>query len=634
MLALVMVAVLSAGEESQPIRRADPAAGAPFQIQVNHGLVGVVGKAFPVNFSMHSSRQGEFTYDGEIVDAKGHLKLTGQWDLIIEEILDERIIASRSLKPPADSAVPLPTLTVRPYQSTNTKWTWDAQAMFTHVGNYRFHVRYGEWSFAGEQFRVDKTLDPPPWIAVTVTPDKQRAVIGEPVFVTVQVKNQGTDSYPAAFGGDYRGASRALRFYCTAERADGTMGSDPEPLQNCMGGIGEFGPLKPGAMRERRLVLGAYVRCPGPGSYRIVVYHALGFGTPVPGVDSGDQSGFGPYAKAGDFTLTLTALTPADAERIVREGLSAKEEYERYNLLGHLHEPEFLGALQKALAQPEFVKSGAELVDGIDSIRTTAATAALIDVLDNPAPVIRARVLERLRFRLPRPNWFMHSPQSPEQAARQRLEESLITQTWNEGQADHLRKKFATLLTSTDVDVLHGAIDLLGLVGTAEAAETIARIADQRGATAEVLTQNARMMNQLENASYTLGLRKIAPCTVEAGSTPGRRICWARMLGASQFPPTPQTDALLMEMLNDRSKDVRLAALRGMSKDAGARLTLPWKALFLDDDRTVFHSACRVSEQAPKATIARIVHECLEQDLPADRRAYFKMMLQHLEPAK
>jgi hypothetical protein len=633
-LALVIIAALSAGEESQPVPSADPTKEVPFSLQLNHELVGAIGKPFQVTVHLYSSHLEDFTYDGEIVDAKGQLKLTGKWDLILEEILDERVIASRSLKISDGTAVPPLTLTAHPYKEENVNWTWDAQSAFTHIGNYRFHLRYGDRSYDGEQFRIDKTLDPPPWIQVTVTPDKQRAVVGEPVLVTVQVKNTGTDSYPASFGGDYRGASRALRFYCTAERADGTTGSDPEPLQSCMGGIGEFGPLDPGNSRERQLSLGAYVRCPAAGRYRVTVYHALGFGTPVPGIDSDSMAGFGRYAKAGEFTLDLDAPMPGDAERIVRTGLSAKGEYERYQRLGHLHEPYFLEALQEVLVQPNLAEYGPVLIDGIDSIRTTAATAALIKALDHPSPATRARALERLRFRMPQPDWSMHSPQSQGQVARQRLQDSLIAQTWNEDQSSHLRTKLQTMIASTDENVLRGAIDLLGNIGDVETVEEIARIADRLGPTAELLTQNAVTMNHLENAAYTLGLRKIAPPTIGASSTLGRRICWARMLEGSQIPPTAETDALLVAMVSDRSKDVRLAALGGMSKDAGARLALPWKSLFLDEDLTVFHSACHLSEQAPNATIALIVHECLQQDPPTDRRAYFKMMLQHIEPSK
>ena len=111
-------------------------------------------------------------------------------------------------------------------------------------------------------------------------------MLGEPVVVTVQVTNRGTDSYPMSHGGDYRGSSRPLRFCFSAERADGAPAWDPEPLQSCMGGIGGGG-LHAGETWHQDVVLGAYLRFPGPGTYRVRAYHALGFGTPVPGIGKG-----------------------------------------------------------------------------------------------------------------------------------------------------------------------------------------------------------------------------------------------------------------------------------------------------------------------------------------------------------
>ena len=626
-MTLLVIGMLAAGE-ADPRSGADDRGTEPFTAQVNHALVGALGKPFPIGFHLYGNNGQGFTYEGDIVDAAGNLAVTGKWDLILEEILEGKIVASHSLKPDGAAGVVAPVVKRDPY-SQNRKWTWDARAVLTRAGNYRLHLRYGDHVFSGEQFRMDETLDPPPWIEVTVTPDKTRAVMGEPVMVTVRVRNNGKDSYPATFGGDYRGASRALRFFCLAKRTDGAVGWDPEPLQNCMGGIAEFGPLEPGNERKRDIVLGAYVRCPGPGTYRITVCHALGFGTPLPGIDGKGLLGFTRFAKAGEFTLELVEPASGDAERIINTALGAREDYDRARRLGHLHEPFFLEPLQETLARA--AQHGEELVDGIDSIRTTAATAVLIDLLDHPDAKTRTRAMTRLRFRLPQPDWFRNAKMSPEQVELQEFRKTLVVQTWSDELAGRLQAKLKTVMAGSSAGTAQEMIDLLGMVGKAETAEEIALMADRLGADAATIQQNSTVMNRLENASYTLGLRGIAPCRIDEKSSPGRLICWARMREGGQLPSTPQVDALLMKMVVDPSADVREAALRGMTKDAGARLPLPWKALFMDDGRSVFHLAAHLSEQAPKATIAPIVRECLQQDPKSDRRSFLEFMLKHLE---
>jgi hypothetical protein len=600
---------------------------APFQIQLNHELVGVLGQPFQVTAEMFSASMREVECKGEVTDAAGKLLLSGGWDLILDEIKAGKVISHVSLKPAAPEAAVV-SRSVSTLKNLRATWTWDAQALFAHVGNYRLHLRYAGSAFDGEQFHMDTTLGPPDWVHLEVLPNKRRALLGEPVEVTFKVTNTGIDTYPMHTGGDYRGASRALSYFFTAVRTDGIKGWDPEPLQQCWGGIGSMGGLAPGKCEHKEVILGAYVRFPGPGTYKIDAYHSMGFGTPVPGVDNGR------HALAGSFTIDIAAPTAADCDRIVREGIAADQDYIRWRRLAHLHEPAYLETLRQALLRGGPENIAVDVVEGINSITTTDATTALFACLDDARPQVRQRALDRLAGRMPEVDRSARTMDPAWAGEQHRLHVLFSAQTWDDKQQNALTAKLPALLASTDKEVVNRALDLLGRLGTPDAGETIARFADRLVIKEGISDPDPYALSKLENAAYALGLAHGTPCQVDIHSSPGRLACWAYMLAARREEglkdATAESDELLLAMLSMPGKPLKTAAFTGLDQDAGARLPIPWKALFQENDFDIWQRALNMAFRAPHATILEVIRSCQRDGWDANKCTWFDDALQRI----
>src|SRR4029079_15297993 len=81
---------------------------------------------------------------------------------------------------------------------------------------------------------------------VYVVLDKNEYYLGENVFLKFCVENTGEGLVNISLGGDYRGASRHLRYKVKATDEEGKAVDDPDPSGFCMGGIGGGAEIKPG----------------------------------------------------------------------------------------------------------------------------------------------------------------------------------------------------------------------------------------------------------------------------------------------------------------------------------------------------------------------------------------------------
>jgi hypothetical protein len=592
-------------------------------IQLNHPLVGVLGQPFLVTAELSSTAMHEVRCEGEVADAAGLLLLSGKWDLVLDEIRGGTVIASASVKPAATGAAVV-SRTVSPMIRPRARWTWDAQSLFAHAGNYQLHLHYAGSVYHGELIHIDTTLGPPAWIHLEVQPDKRRAMLGEPVEVSITVTNTGIDTYPMHTGGDYRGASRALSYLFTADRTDGAKGWDPEPLQTCFGGLAQIGGIAPGASEHQEVILGAYVRFPGPGTYQVTAYHGMGFGTPVPGVGR---------ARAGSFTIDIDAPADADCERIVREGIAASQGYDRWRRLAHLHEPAYLEPLRRALVRGGPADTAVDVVDGIDSITTTEATAALIACLEDARPQVQLRALERLSRRMPELDRSAHSAAPDAARADHRLHVLFSSQTWDDKQQDSLIAKLPALVSSTDGEIRNSALMLMGRLGTPDAGEAIAGLADRIVFVADAPERDRNAMTSLQNAAYALGEAHGTPCHADVHSSPGRLVCWSYMIFAGrqfgQQDSTPEADALRLAMLSLPGSRVKTAAIQALFRDAG-RLPIPWMALFQDPDVEVWRAALSLAFQAPHAPMMEVIRSCARTGWDADKCKRFDDALKHL----
>jgi hypothetical protein len=576
----------------------------PFHAQLDHPWGGVLGQPFLVRILLAPKTGKDFACVGRLRIEDGALLLSGEWDLVVQEISGRKVIASHSMRPPVEGEAGAMIISDATAQKP---WTWDAKGCFSHPGNYRMRLTYGGVGRTGELFRVDTTGDPPAWISLTVQPDQPRAMFGAPVQVDFVVANHGNDDFHVRFGGDYRGASRSLRFHFTAVRSDGMQAWDPEPDQNCMGGIGTADDLAPGTTQHQVVTLGAYLRFPGPGTYTVTAYHDLEFGLPVAAGDNG----YGPHALAGTFTLTLEPPSPEGIASVLATALSLHPSNYSWPLLAHLHEPFFLPALREALGRATDGEQLLAILDGVDSIDTPAATRVLIDCIRDARPFVRERALIRLRDRAPLPlagRW-------PQRAESDRRHDVRTAATWNDLQQQLL------------LNALPSAIALASVAGGDGIAEGIAAAADRFAPALPVPEAHLTAVNHLENAGYMVGKLGQPLCRADAGSSPGRLIFWAMMIVGSGVPASSASEELLMHMLSSSCPQARHAALTALNDAALVRLPIPWQMLFMDNTDWGWQTPLQRSMAVPLTVMRPIIQDCPKEGWSERKKLEFERML-------
>jgi hypothetical protein len=162
---------------------------------------------------------------------------------------------------------------------------------------------------AGQQDGIwvrSATRPVPDGAKVTLETDRQEYFLGENVLVHFVLENTGAQPFEVDFGGDYRGASRSLRFKVTATDEAGNVAEDPDPNPICFGGLISSRPLKPGEKFIQSLPLMRYRRLVQPGRYTITVKHDFGW------KEEGQRK-----RPVGMTTITLRMPDAAQAENLV-----------------------------------------------------------------------------------------------------------------------------------------------------------------------------------------------------------------------------------------------------------------------------------------------------------------------------
>jgi hypothetical protein len=307
----------------------------------------------------------------------------------------------------------------------------------------------------------DSAPPPPPARAtVTLGLDRTSFFLGENVLVHYCLVNTSEAPLTIEVGGDYRGASRSLRFETTVTDARGAVVPDPDPERYSMGGLGYSPVIAPGASWCQSLPLVHYARIDAPGRYTVRVVHDLGWpkGT----------------APAGETSVTFTAPTAAEAEGVVRamEALpkdpnrSAGQKNGPYADFTTLRHGMYLAPLLARATQ-----GSPDALAGLASIPTADTTRALVKLLGHPQPEVARGAASALALRLPDPalqggtatalgvrNPFFN--ELPEQR------KYLIAAAWTPDLADDVRAAARRLLAgAAPGDVKAGAF-MLEAVGT------------------------------------------------------------------------------------------------------------------------------------------------------------------------
>jgi hypothetical protein len=226
--------------------------------------------------------------------------------------------------------------------------------------------------------------------------DRDTFFLGENVLIHFCLQNVGKEPFQYNTGGDYRGASRALRFKVTALDEHNVEAEDPDPSGICRGGIGGTTTLEPGKRRYWSLRLMRYRRIDEPGTYTIEAYHRFGW-----------TAGAGVPLPIGTAKVRFVMPTPEQARQVVRDMRAMKKEKEQRGRDQKAKPFADFSALQYTvylpILLPDAQKGDEDALEGIGSIPTPEATKALVGLLGHPEEAFRLQAAQALSLRLPDP---------------------------------------------------------------------------------------------------------------------------------------------------------------------------------------------------------------------------------------
>ena len=292
---------------------------------------------------------------------------------------------------------------------------------------------------------------------VTLELDRHEYFLGENVLVHFTLENTSSQPFEADFGGDYRGATRHLRFKVTATDESGRMAEDPDPSGTCFGGFVGGRKLNPGEKFSESLPLMRYCRILQPGRYTIRITHDFGW-------KEGERK-----RPVGEITVVFRMPTPTQAETVVAtmEQLPADanstdgQRSHDYADFTSLCQPVYLKPL---LRRAE--KGDRKALEGICWIETRDATAALIGLATNSDSKLALEAAKTLTMRLPDPaldrtNGFGGFAPFTKQVRRE-----LVKNSWDPNFGPQVRSLATNLLARSDSDEISAGACMVEAVGT------------------------------------------------------------------------------------------------------------------------------------------------------------------------
>ena len=279
---------------------------------------------------------------------------------------------------------------------------------------------------------------------VTLELDKPQYYLGENVLVHFHLENVGSKPFSYNYGGDYRGASRSLRFKLTATGPDGLPAADPNPSGFNMGGLSGTSELAPGAHVYFSLPLVQYCRLDKPVRYRLHALHDFGWTADA-------QHPF----PAGDAAVLFVMPTPAQAKQVIAgmDALPAPrvrgwgEKSDPYPDFSALRYPVYLPLLL-ARAKSTVPREFETAIQGISSIPTPQATQALLSLTADADAGRAVQAGVALNARLPDPELtgkIVHRSVFGDPSAGPRA--ALIQQSWRAEFAPSVRARAKRFLT-------------------------------------------------------------------------------------------------------------------------------------------------------------------------------------------
>jgi hypothetical protein len=435
---------------------------------------------------------------------------------------------------------------------------------------------------------------------VSVELDKKEYFLGENVLLHFCVENTGKGPFQINLGGDYRGASRHLRFKVQALDAAGKPCDDPDPSGFCMGGISHSPTVEPGQKRYESIPLLRYRRVERPGVYKVQVSHDLGW-RETPGRKL-------PVAEA---TVKFVKPTEDQARELVEAMFRAPANNGRvsgptekgapYPDFSVLRDPVYLPILrQRAREKPE------QALAGIGSIATPRATEALIELAGHKDPQFALSAAQTLNMRLPDPQLYNELPRRNslmnDYLAVRRW---FVNRSWRPRRADDVAELARKFLAREDRPGVECGGYMLQCCGRREDLPHLVRALDREIAAAakRPLEQNQYprprgACRELLRAARVLGARALkGPPEVE---TAGQAVVFLCAVGTADKYRPAGWERLYARLLQHEIAYVREVALDNLPLPAPGPLLKLLPELITDKDVDVQIAACHVAEKTKR----------------------------------
>jgi hypothetical protein len=430
---------------------------------------------------------------------------------------------------------------------------------------------------------------------VTLELTQTEYMLGEPIDVKFVVENVGKGIFPIEHGGDYRGASRHLRFHVAAYDEQGKLVEDPDPSGFCMGGMGGGHSLTPGGKQSFDVPVLAYRAFEKPGVYRLEISHDLGW--------SAAKDRPHPVAMA---TISLVAPTPEKARALLAKLLKEKESRD----VVHLRDPSYLPLLVEAAK-----KGNTSAILGIGSIRTPEATAALIQLAQGADDAGAVRVIQTLNERLPDPlldgalggrNAFDNN--------REAQRRELVKRAWDPKFADDVRGLARRMLAKNETTRMQCGGYILQCLGTKEDLPILQSALDA----AVAATVNAPLeTNYPRPRGSCMELTRAAKMLIQRGAvidpqpkSPGAAVLFLTTLGSDKTYRPNGWAATVVHLMKHEIAYVRETALVNLPEVVPDRVIAALPAVLLDRDAGVQSAACRWVKKGANPKLIPPLVEC------------------------
>lgn len=459
---------------------------------------------------------------------------------------------------------------------------------------------------AGSALAQEPPPPPSPALHMRFETARTAYALDEPIPVQAVITNPGGEAVDFEYEGETSGPRSGSFQFRATHLVSGARASDPFPPSNG-GSIPVYSePLAPGASWSTEVDLRRYLTFPEAGMYEVTGEYDLGR----------PSSGAACPTPTATLRIEILSIPPEAAERRVA-ALDAENDDRGFRILGH---PIYLEPL---LARLRPVAEGGEerapraeepkrldrLLAGIDSIRTAAATEALIALADDPRAAVRRTAHWRLKLRLPQPIW----------------DDALDVAGWTDPGpifTDVLRARLRDLcvrqVTSADI-------------GTAGAAALTLAYLHETGMLAFLLDKADRFLApdaaadehdgagsaDYGEAIYALvRLQGVALPPLGEKPSRGRLMLWAQSLPDRHAEWPPGTGERLAGMLHGSDRGLRGSAVMHLVGLAALHPEeIPWKELLLHSD-PVFRQRARDAAYANMTPeILAIAREALAETL-------------------